>query len=60
MLSLISYSSLLTAKPIDLLARYVSAEEDDLAVEMHEPYTYLNVRPLVIPTAPELMHGGRD
>jgi len=32
------------AKPIDLLARYISAEDDDLAIEMHEPYTYLNVR----------------
>jgi len=31
------------AKPIDLLARYISAEDDDLAIEMHEPYTYLNV-----------------
>ncbi|RUS88800.1 hypothetical protein EGW08_003430 [Elysia chlorotica] len=29
------------AKPIDLLAKYVSAEDDELAVEMHEPYTYL-------------------
>lgn len=29
------------AKPIDLLAKYISSEEDDLAVEMHEPYTYL-------------------
>nr|XP_022328674.1 cactin-like [Crassostrea virginica] len=29
------------AKPIDLLAKYISAEDDDLAVEMHEPYTYL-------------------
>ncbi|XP_018425976.1 PREDICTED: cactin [Nanorana parkeri] len=29
------------AKPIDLLAKYVSAEDDDLAVEMHEPYTFL-------------------
>ncbi|XP_048736311.1 splicing factor Cactin-like [Ostrea edulis] len=29
------------AKPIDLLAKYISVEEDDLAVEMHEPYTYL-------------------
>lgn len=29
------------AKPIDLLAKYVGAEEEDLAVEMHEPYTYL-------------------
>lgn len=32
------------AKPIDLLAKYISAEDDNLAVEMHEPYTYLNVR----------------
>ena len=31
------------AKPIDLLAKYISAEDDDLAVEMHEPYTYLYV-----------------
>jgi hypothetical protein len=30
------------AKPIDLLAKYIDAEDDDLAVEMHEPYTYLN------------------
>lgn len=30
------------AKPIDLLAKYISAEEDVDAVEMHEPYTYLN------------------
>ncbi|XP_013403092.1 cactin [Lingula anatina] len=30
------------AKPIDLLAKYISAEDDDLTVEMHEPYTYLN------------------
>jgi len=30
------------AKPIDLLAKYISAEEDELAIEMHEPYTYLN------------------
>ncbi|XP_014666818.1 PREDICTED: cactin-like, partial [Priapulus caudatus] len=29
------------AKPIDLLAKYISAEEDAEAVEMHEPYTYL-------------------
>ena len=33
-----------TAKPIDLLAQYISAEDDELAIEMHEPYTYLNVR----------------
>lgn len=30
------------AKPIDLLAKYISAEEDHLAIEMHEPYMYLN------------------
>ncbi|NXO46473.1 CATIN protein, partial [Locustella ochotensis] len=30
------------AKPIDLLAKYISAENDDLAVEMHEPYTFLS------------------
>lgn len=30
------------AKPIDLLAKYISSEEDVDAVEMHEPYTYLN------------------
>ncbi|XP_076792155.1 splicing factor Cactin-like [Arvicanthis niloticus] len=30
------------AKPIDLLAKYISAEEDNLAVEMHEPYTFLH------------------
>lgn len=33
----------LSAKPIDLLARYVSSEEEDFTVEMHEPYVYLNV-----------------
>ena len=30
------------AKPIDLLAKYISAESEVDAVEMHEPYTYLN------------------
>ena len=30
------------AKPIDLLAKYISSEEDVDAIEMHEPYTYLN------------------
>jgi len=30
------------AKPIDLLAKYISAEDEVDAVEMHEPYTYLN------------------
>ncbi|XP_076101845.1 splicing factor Cactin-like [Mytilus galloprovincialis] len=29
------------AKPIDLLAKYISAEDDVSAIEMHEPYTYL-------------------
>lgn len=31
-----------SAKPIDLLAKYISTEEEVDAVEMHEPYTYLN------------------
>lgn len=39
----------LTAKPIDLLAKYINADEDDFDVEMHEPYTYLNVSDLRIP-----------
>lgn len=31
------------AKPIDLLAKYIDAEDDfDLPMEMHEPYTFLN------------------
>lgn len=30
------------AKPIDLLAKYINDESDDMAIEMHEPYTYLN------------------
>lgn len=30
------------AKPIDLLAKYISTEEEMDAIEMHEPYTYLN------------------
>ncbi|OXU24305.1 hypothetical protein TSAR_007373 [Trichomalopsis sarcophagae] len=29
------------AKPIDLLAKYIGAEDEVDAVEMHEPYTYL-------------------
>lgn len=33
---------LIAAKPIDLLAWYVSSEECVDALEMHEPYTYLN------------------
>ncbi|KAH8039957.1 hypothetical protein HPB51_009213 [Rhipicephalus microplus] len=30
------------AKPIDLLARYISAEGEDFGVDMLEPYIYLN------------------
>lgn len=30
------------AKPIDLLAKYINNEDDGLAIEMHEPYIYLN------------------
>ena len=30
------------AKPIDLLAKYISGDNEVDAVEMHEPYTYLN------------------
>ena len=30
------------AKPIDLLAHYIYEDDDDFAVEMHEPSTYLN------------------
>ena len=30
------------AKSIDLLAHYTNEDDDDLAVEMHEPLTYLN------------------
>ena len=37
---------ILAAKPIDLLAKYISAEDDELAIEMHEPYTYLHVSTL--------------
>lgn len=29
------------AKPIDLLAKYISSEENVDAIEMHEPYMYL-------------------
>ena len=34
----------LPAKPIDLLAKYINAEDEDFDVEVHEPYAYLNVR----------------
>lgn len=34
--------SVFLAKPIDLLAKYISTEEEVDAVEMHEPYIYLN------------------
>lgn len=30
------------AKPIDLLAKYINSDEEVDAVEMTEPYTYLN------------------
>ncbi|XP_026465647.1 LOW QUALITY PROTEIN: cactin-like [Ctenocephalides felis] len=30
------------AKPIDLLAKYINSQDEVDAVEMHEPYTYLN------------------
>ena len=30
------------AKPIDLLAKYISFDDDDMSLDMHEPYTYLN------------------
>jgi hypothetical protein len=36
------YFPISIAKPIDLLAKYISAEGEVDAVEMHEPYTYLN------------------
>ena len=55
------------AKPIDLLAKYISAEDDDLAVEMHEPYTFLNgltvsdmedlVEDIQVPAPPRLRRG---
>ena len=36
--------NLIAAKPIDLLAQYVSADlDDDLSVEMQEPYNVLRV-----------------
>ena len=49
------------AKPIDLLAKYISAEDDELAVEMHEPYTYLYVSNIFVLTsahAPLRAHTG--
>lgn len=42
LLFLLTVRSFISAKPIDLLAKYISAEEDIDAVEMHEPYIYLN------------------
>ena len=30
------------AKPIDFLAKYICAEDDESSVELHEPYLYLN------------------
>lgn len=37
-----NYCLFFLAKPIDLLAKYISTEEEVDAVEMHEPYIYLN------------------
>ena len=34
---------LIPAKPIDLLAQYVSSDDNDLEIQMHEPYTILVV-----------------
>ena len=31
------------AKPIDLLAQYVSSDDNDLEIQMHEPYRILVV-----------------
>lgn len=39
---LLNFEINVLAKPIDLLAKYISAEEEVDAVDMHEPYTYLN------------------
>ena len=36
-------SYLVSAKPIDLLAQYVSSDDNDLEIQMHEPYTILVV-----------------
>ena len=36
-------SYLLSAKPIDLLAQYVSSDDNDLEIQMHEPCTILVV-----------------
>ena len=35
---------LIPAKPIDLLAQYVGSDDNDLEIQMHEPYTILVVR----------------
>lgn len=37
------YLILFSAKPIDLLAQYVSSDDNDLEIQMHEPYTILVV-----------------
>jgi len=42
-LNLTGIPNLFLAKPIDLLAQYVSADDDDLEIQMHEPYTILVV-----------------
>lgn len=36
-------SYLFSAKPIDLLAQYVSSDDNELEIQMHEPYTILVV-----------------
>ena len=36
------------AKPIDLLAQYVSSDDNDLEIQMHEPYRILVVSEAII------------
>ena len=45
----VNYSS--AAKPIDLLAKYVNMTEDDLDIEVQEPYHLLRVGNHVIKSA---------
>ena len=42
-LTLFFSDCLFSAKPIDLLAQYVSSDDNDLEIQMHEPYTILVV-----------------
>lgn len=37
----ISYCFLTTAKPIDLLAKYIQSGEEDMDIEVQEPYLLL-------------------